>query len=239
MLLVLHSATFAKKISTIPEASGICYSKSSQTLFVVSDRGIIYELSTSGKILRKKELGLYDLEGIDYDENTDKLYLADEYLNQILILNPKNFEIIQKVSIKKKYKKKKIFKYSFNKGIEAIAIDNGKIYLSNQSDEKWPNKNASIIFQVKIKETKAKIINIFNHEYFDVAGLTFHQGYMFFVSDAADILVKYDYINNKTVATYKLPGKDQEGVCFDNENIYIADDSGAVLKFSKKELKIQ
>ncbi len=45
-----------KIIAKIPEASGISYSKSSNTLFVVNDEGTIYELSTKGKILRKKSL---------------------------------------------------------------------------------------------------------------------------------------------------------------------------------------
>ncbi len=67
-----------KEIANIPEASGICYSKTSDTLFVVNDEGRVYEITTKGKILREKRIGKYDLEAIDIDEKNSLLLLANE-----------------------------------------------------------------------------------------------------------------------------------------------------------------
>ena len=75
----------AKTIAKIPEASGIVYVKKTNSLFVANDEGTIYELTKKGKILRKKFLGKYDLEGITYDKKNDKLLLAVEGDESILI----------------------------------------------------------------------------------------------------------------------------------------------------------
>ena len=68
----------AKVIAKIPEASGICFIKKSNTLIVSNDEGWLYELKTNGKILRKKYLGKYDLEGVAYDKSNGKLLLCVE-----------------------------------------------------------------------------------------------------------------------------------------------------------------
>ena len=70
----------------IPEASGICYAKNTNSLFVANDEGKVFEISTEGKILRKKQLGKYDLEGVTCDEKKGKLYFAVEGDDNILIV---------------------------------------------------------------------------------------------------------------------------------------------------------
>ena len=228
----------AKTIAKIPEASGICYVKNLNQLIVVNDEGWIYRLTKKGKILEKKQLGDYDLEGVAYDDISKKLYIADERKNSIFVLDITNFKILQKIKIKKKYKNISILKKSKNKGIEAIAIKDGEIYLSNQSFKKWPNKNASIVFKIgKIKNNKAKIVNIYNHGYIDIAGLTFHKNHLYMTSDKKNLLIKYDLENNKTIKKIRLKKSAQEGICFDDEdNIYIADDNGKILKYKAKDL---
>ncbi|PLY04347.1 MAG: hypothetical protein C0625_16865 [Arcobacter sp.] len=97
---------FAKEkvIAKIPEASGITYSKKSNSLFVVNDEGSIYELSLDGRILREKKLGKYDLEGITIDDENDLLLLAIEGDDSILVLSKKKFKEKKEISIKRKYK---------------------------------------------------------------------------------------------------------------------------------------
>ena len=46
----------AKVLTLIPEASGITYVKKTNTLFVVNDEGILYELNLKGKIFRGNKL---------------------------------------------------------------------------------------------------------------------------------------------------------------------------------------
>ncbi len=221
----------AKTIAKIPEASGICYVKDLNQLIVANDEGWIYRLTKKGKILEKKQLGDYDLEGVAYDDISKKLYIADERKNSIFVLDITNFKILQKIKIKKKYKNISILKKSKNKGIEAIAIKDGQIYLSKQS-------SPSVVFKIgKIKNNKVKIVKIYNHNYVDIAGLTFHKNHLYMTSDKKNLLIKYDIKNNRTIKKIKLKKSAQEGICFDEkDNIYIADDNGYILKYKAKKL---
>lgn len=233
----------AKKIVAIPEASGICFLEKTNSLVVVNDEGWIYRINTKGKILEKKYLGKYDLEGIDYDVKNDQLLVVVEGSESILILDSK-LNIQKEIKIKRMYKKIKLLKKLKGSGLEAIVIDeNGDIYVSNQSKITYKKKlkeNASVILKVgSLKKKKTKIKKVFNHGYIDIAGMTFHEGYLYMTSDKKNLLIKYDIKNNKIIKEIKLPKSAQEGICFDNKNnIYIADDNGAILKYKKKKFDI-
>jgi len=238
------SISMAKTIAKIPEASGICYINKSNTLIVVNDEGWIYEIKTTGKIIRKKYLGKYDLEGVTYNEKTNKLLLAIEYKESIFVLNKDSFEIEKKIKIKRSFKKVKVLKKSKGNGLEAIAIDkNGDIYVSNQSKITYKKKlkeNASVILKISgLNKKKAKIEEVYNHGYIDIAGMTFSNNYLYMTSDKKNLLIKYDIKNNKTISKIKLPKSAQEGICFDNNgNIYIANDKGSILKYKEKKLNL-
>ncbi|MEA3316085.1 MAG: SdiA-regulated domain-containing protein, partial [Campylobacterota bacterium] len=155
----------------------------------------------------------------------------------ILTLDRDNFDIEKKTKIKRKFKDIKLLKKSKNSGIEAIAIDkNNNIYISNQSKIRYKKslkENSSVVFKINsIKKKKAKIVEVFNHRYIDIAGITFYNDYLYMVSDKKNLLIKYDINKNKTIKKIKLPKYAQEGLCFDNKNnIYIADDNGNIFKY--------
>ena len=242
--IITNTTIFANNIAKIPEASGITYVKKSNTLFVVNDEGFIYEITKKGKILRKKYLGKYDLEGITYDKKNDILLLAVESKESFLVVDIRNLNIKKEIKIKRKFDNIKLLKKTEKVGIEAIAIDeNGDIYLSNQSRityKKKLKKNASVVFKIdSIDNKKAKIVEVFNHGYIDIAGLTFHDGFLYMTSDKKNLLIKYDIKTNKTIKKIKLPKAAQEGICFDdNGYVYIADDKGRVLRYKKDKLGI-
>jgi len=226
----------ANMICKIPEASGICYISKSDTLIVANDEGWIYEITLNGKILKKHFLGNYDLEGVAYLEHSNKLLFAVEKKESILVVNRYSFKIDKEVKIKRNYRDTKLLKKSKKNGIEAIAINGNDIYLSNQSLKKWPKNNASVVFKIdSIKKKKAKIVKIFNHGYVDIAGLTFHNSFLYMTSDKKNLLIKYDIKNNKTIKKIKLKKSAQEGICFDNKgHMYIADDNGRILKYKEE-----
>ena len=243
-LLVCFINLNAKELVKIPEASGICYIPKTDMLIVVNDEGWIYKLTTKGQIKRKFYLGKYDLEGITYDFKNDKLLLAVEGKESILILNRASLELEIEVKIKRKFDGVEVLKKSKKTGLEAIAIDDsGDIYVSNQSKITYDKKlkeNASVILKIgALDKKKAKIKEVYNHGYIDIAGMTFHDGYLYMTSDKKDLLIKYDLKNNKTINKIKLDKSAQEGICFDDKgNIYIADDDGAILKYKVKKLGI-
>jgi uncharacterized protein YjiK len=220
----------------ILEASGICYAKNTNTLFVANDEGKVFEINTNGKILREKRLGNYDLEGVACDSKKGKLYFAVEGDDNILIVNQKNLIVQKEIKIKRKFKKVKVLKKDKKNGLEGIAITPNGIYLSNQSTKKWPKPDSSVLIKIDtLKKKKVAIKDIVNHGYIDIAGLSFHDGYLYMVSDSKNLLIKYDLKAKKTITTKKLQDFAQEGVTFDDYgNIYFADDNGRVLKYKFK-----
>jgi len=225
-------------IAKIPEASGICYSTIRNSLFVANDEGKIYEISKKGKILRDKKIGNYDLEGVACDNTNGVLLFAVEEDDAILIVSQKRLKIKKKISIKRKFKGIKVLKKDKKHGLEAITIVDDNVYLSNQSFNKYPKKDSSVVFQIdNIKSKKAKIVKIIDHGYFDIAALTYHNKMLYMISDDKNLLIIYDLEKNKTVDKIVLPKFAQEGICFDNSNkLYIADDNGRILKFKPKEI---
>lgn len=238
LIIMMTENIFAKEevIAKIPEASGITYSEKSNSLFVVNDEGTVYELSLKGKILKEKKLGKYDFEGITVDEKNDFLLLAIEGNDSILVISKKKFKEKKEISIKRKYKGHNILKKG-DDGLEGIVLYKNKIYLSNQSNKKYPKDDSSVIVIIDydLKQKKQKIKNIIDHGFIDIAGLTVYNDILFMVSDKKSLLIQYDLKLKKVIKNEKLSKKfAQEGITFDSEgNLYIADDKGQILKMQK------
>jgi len=240
LLITLVQNLFAKEkiIAKVPEASGISYSQTSNTLFVVNDEGSIYELNKKGKILRKKKIGNYDFEGIVVDDKNNLLLVAIEGDEKVLVLSKDKMKEQMKISIKRSFEGVKVLKKGGD-GIEGLALYRDELYASNQSTKKYPKADSSVIvvFDYDLKKKKQKIKRIINHGYKDIAGLTFFEDYLYMVSDKKSLLIKYDLKRKKSIKNYKLNKKfAQEGIAFDNKgNLFIADDNGQILKI--KDLK--
>lgn len=228
-----------QEIVKIPEASGICYSSLNQTLFVVQDEGKVVQIDTEGNIQRKEKLGKYDLEGIACDDAHGRLYLAVEKKESVLVVDMKSLKVKKEVKIDRDFEGKRVIAKDDKHGIEGITLIDGELYLSNQSTKPYPNKDASIVFKIDgVKGKKAKITGIFDHGFIDVAGLDYHNGYLYMVSDKEDMLVKYDIARHKTVQTYTLDEFAQEGIAFDDKGyVYFADDNGGIRKYKSERFE--
>ena len=239
LLVFLCSLQFlsanVKILALIPEASGITYVKKTNTLFVVNDEGSLYELSLKGKIIRKKKLASYDLEGISYDFKNDLLILAIEGRDNILLVHRNNFKIKKEISIKRKYKKKLLLKKDKKRGLEGIVLINSQLYVSNQSKLTYPKEDASVIviLPYTIKKKKLKIIDILNHGLKDISGLTYYKGHLYMISDTTSTIYLYSFKEKRIIKEKKLThAHAQEGITFDKKgNLYIADDKGKILVY--------
>ncbi len=240
IVVMLFSGCFADPVIVkIPEASGICYSKKSDSLFVSNDEGTIYQINRNGKILKKERVGDYDLEGVACSKDSKELFLVDEKSDSIIVLNQKTLKIRRIIRVKKKYLGIKIFKPGKH-GMEAITIDDSDIYISNQSSKKWPQNHSSVVAILKNRDKRKLAIEaVIDHGFIDVAGLDIYKGDLYMVSDKEDLLIKYDLKKNRVLWSKSLPKFAQEGIAFDNKGfVYFADDNGAVLKYKIDEFEL-
>jgi uncharacterized protein YjiK len=214
------------KIVSIAEASGISYCQNTDTLIVANDEGSMYEITPKGEIISRHKLGKYDLEGVVCEN--DKVIFAVEG-GSLLKVNRKSFKI-QELKING-------FKFNKKSGIEGIAKIGDFYYLSIQAKKK--KKNAKLLI-VKIGNNYTKIKDIINHGIIDSAGMEYHNKKLYIVSDKKDKLYIYNIKTNSVEKKIKLDKFAQEGITFDNSgNIFLADDDGAVFRYTKKELGIK
>lgn len=225
----LYGMTVGQIIAEIPEASGIGYCSDSDTLIVANDEGSYNEIDTEGKILKKKKLGNYDLEGVVCEESQLIFAVEDK---GVLIVDRKSGDK-QKMRFDTYFDGKKVPLFNKKEGLEGIAKNGDRLYLSKQSKKK---KNAFIAV-IDLTASPLRIVDIIEHGISDTSGLCYHEGYLYMVSDRKDLLVKYDLETEKKVQKIKLGKGAWEGIAFDNNGfVYLADDNGKVLKYKKKSL---
>ena len=238
-------------IAMIKEASGICYVSKTDTLFVVGDNGFIYEIDKNGNFLNTKDLKLKDsdFEGITYDSKTDWLYIAVEGVDNILVVT-RELEYVKEINIDRKDNENREILENSGEGLEAIVVINDEIYLSNQSFEILPKADPSVIIKVNFENNNtASIINVIDHGYLNISGMTFYDDLLYLLSDSNNSLIKYDINTNETLQKWHIKGDilddtlknvALEGVTFDNgEYIYFAVDdkqAGKIVKMSIKTL---
>ena len=214
------------KIASIPEASGISYCKDSNTLMVANDEGSFYEITPEGAILSSHKLGKYDLEGVVCEEKILTFAVEDGALLQV---NRKTLET-KLLKIKSQGFK---FKLSKKAGIEGITKIKDEYYLSIQAKKE---KDAKLLV-VSAGVNYAKVTKVIDHGIIDSAGMIYKDKKLYIVSDKKDMLYIYNLKKNKIKKKIKLPKFAQEGVAFGNDKtIYFADDDGAVMKYTLKEL---
>ncbi len=229
LLLSSCSDAVGDQIAKIPEASGISYCSDSDTLIVANDEGAYYEISRKGKILNKKKLGKYDLEGVVCED--EQMIFALE--NKGLLIVDRKRGKKKKVLIDTTYQGKKLNLFNKKAGVEGIAKVGNTVYLAKQSKK----KKHSFIAVVKLTPFPGKVIDVVEHHIADTSGLAYHKGYLYMVSDKKDLLVKYDLDKKKIVEKVKLGEGAWEGIAFDHKGyVYLADDDGRVMKYKKEVL---
>ena len=225
-LLLLNACadTPKHKIASIPEASGISYCQNSHSLVVANDEGSLYEINPQGAIISQQKLGKYDLEGVVCEEKTFMFAVEDGKLLEV------NRKTLKTKLIKIKGQD---FKFSKKAGIEGITKIKDMYYVSIQAKTKKDSK----ILVLKVGNKYAKVIKIIEHGIIDSAGMQYRDKKLYIVSDKKDKLYIYNLKKNKIKKKIKLDKFAQEGITFDNKgNIYFADDDGAVMKYTRKEL---
>jgi len=245
-------------LASIEEASGICYSKNRDSLFVVSDKGILYELDMTGvekrtpKTFKTEQDKKYDYEGVACDDTNNRVAVAVEGKDNVHTIDYETLTIqtttilgevkptgdIQRPANDTLFKDK-----DGKKGIEGITLHNGTVYISNQSDIAYPGQDSSFVFTLDDYSAAAPTIQRdIDHGHKDISGLAFYHDSFYMVSGINRSLIKYDINSNTTLFKKNLPiGISAEGVAFDDAgNIYFADDKGGkIYKYKASDFGIE
>jgi len=228
------------------EPSGICFHSQRGTLFVVGDAGNLYEIETSGKLVKQMRIRRADFEGITHDRSSGLLYIAVERKDSIIEVNPETFEILREFTISRRFEGKTLLA-SGGEGIEAItfvADDNhpegGTFYVSNQSFTLDNGEDVSGIFEIEVplkskaeKPLQGKLLRYFMPGVIDLSGLYYDQATerLYVISDAENTIFEFDR-SGTFINARPFPGDDQEGITVDDKGfMYIAQDSGGIIKF--------
>ena len=231
MLLLLTACNIENKkdkklhiIANIPEASGISYCDNTDTLIVANDEGSFYEIDSTGNIISSYKLGNYDFEGVVCEDDILMFAIEGKGLLQV-----------DRNSLKTKFFKLKGdgFKITNKHGIEGLVKIKNRYYLSIQAK----NKKDAKFLVVKLKGDYAKVKKVINHKIIDSSGVAYKDKKLYIVSDTNDALYIYKIKRNGIKKEIPLPEFAQEGITFGKDNdIFFADDDGAVLKYKIEEL---
>ena len=211
---------FDQKIKLdVPEPSGICASSDKQSFFIVSDRGVVYNVDLEGNIIRKAEKEGNDFEGI---VNVDgQLYVVDEEEDEILVYTEKDLSYVKKESFKIKKKE--------NKGWEAITYlpDQKQLIAFQESDPVRYylfSENLELLDKKKIKIVP------------EVSAATYYEGFLWLVSDEEQLISKVNLFEEEVIRQWKIDIKNPEGICFLHNQLYIISDRKSTLYMKESNL---
>ena len=219
------------------EPSGITYNKKNNELFVVSDNGrlaIINLDSLKVEIINAKNR---DYEGMSIDTDGNRIFVVEEGKDNIIEID-RDFNRLKKFNIPRYFDGKLILKKGIN-GLESLAFfkyegNCAYFYSANQKfdDELSKNELASLLLlKIDLDTNEVVIQKLIPLNICDISGMALYKERLFILSDTYNRVYIFDTKRDKIVSSYEIPGKDQEGIAFDDKgNIYLAQDSGNVLK---------
>lgn len=224
----------------LKEPSGLVFYPGDNSLFIAGDKGHLTQMGLDGNRLKQEKLvDGANFEGITFNPETGRLYLALEGHDRIVEVDPATYEIVRQIELDRNFEGKELINPGGG-GLEGIAFvpgeAGGSFYLANQSDQ-LAGPDPSIIIEAKIDESASppavKIVRYFSPGVTDLSDLTYNPttGQLLVISDDNNLLLLLN-LAGEVEQTYALPGDTQEGIAFDPAGaLYIAQDAGSVLKF--------
>ncbi|KAB1154940.1 SdiA-regulated domain-containing protein [Flavobacterium luteum] len=232
-LLLISFSEVAQKITTlkptrfinvaIPEPSDICYNSKTNTFYIVSDTGILFETDSNAKIIRKIVQKDTDFEAVYSDDN--KVYAVDETNRNIYIYDSTTFKEDKVINLP--------YNGGKNKGYEAFTYntDNQKFILLTEKDP-------IILFELDLdfKITKQTILNSIAK---DISSAKYYHDFLWLLSDESMMLMKLNPNTYEVIQKWTLPVINPEGFAFDsNGNLIVTcDDMQRMYYFNNPEKK--
>lgn len=235
------------KVAGVREPSGVVYSPTRGTLFVVGDEGSLVEVATDGKVAAQIPTG-GNLEDVAVHSPSGRLVLLSEKKGELVVLDP----VSGKKTGKFKLEDEALLGEAGidkNQGFEGLAFrkedgrpGGGVFYLAHQ---RAPAMLISIAFDPLAAsgtigaESLVSRTTVPNRE--DLTAVTYDAALdrVFVIADSKDRLVMLTR-SGEEEAEIVLPGAQQEGLAFDAlGNLWIADDRAGLLVFRGARAKIE
>ncbi len=213
-----------KWISTkVPEPSDIFYNSKSDSFYIASDDGYLFETNAAGDILHKITVKSSDYEAVYTDDNF--VYAIDETHRAIHFYDPKTLICSRIVTVN--------YQGGRNSGYEAFSFNKSKnsfILIT----EKNPITlfELDIDFNVKNQFDLSKIAR-------DISSATFHNDFLYLLSDEDRSVLKLNPTTYEVIEKWVLPVINPEGLTFDKDgNLVVScDDLQRIYYFNNPENK--
>lgn len=204
----------------IPEPSDICYHANTNTFYVVSDNGILFETDADAKIIRQMKQPNCDFEAVYADDQW--VYAVDETHRDIYIYDV-NFKINRVVNVP--------YSGGRNKGYEAIAFNKAKntfIVITERDPITLFELDSN--FKVSNQIDLSKIAR-------DIASATYYQDALWLLSDEDMMLLKLNPNTYEVLQKWSLPVINPEGFAFDKDGnlLVTCDDMQRLYYFNNPE----
>ncbi len=185
----------------VPEPSDITFSPDNNSLFIVSDKGYLYETDLQGKIIRKANFSGIDCEGVCIYNN--EVYVAEESVREITKFDIKNLNQLRNIEIP--------YHGARNKGYESITYNYKKdcfIVITEQSP--------SNIYELDDNLIKTNEIDI-SPLARDISSATYYNDFLWLLSDEDQLIIKVDPKSYKSLAKWTIPVINPEGIAFNTD----------------------
>lgn len=205
----------------VPEPSDICVHPFDNSFFVVSDNGFLFQVDSSGNVIRKADYLGYDCEGVYADEK--HVYVVEEMTRKIKLFDIDSLNLLRTVYLSYAGGRNKAYEsFTFNKAKNRFIIITEKdpIYLF-ELDE-----NLSVIQEINL----GKIAG-------DISAATFYENHIWLLSDEDMQVMKLDPMSYEVLNRWAIPVVNPEGIAFNKKGqmIIVSDDMERMYIFNHPE----
>jgi uncharacterized protein YjiK len=207
--------------TAIPEPSDICYSANSDTFFVVSDDGILFETNQEGKIIRSVVENDADFEAVFADETN--VYAVNERHRKVEVFNKVSFQKSKTITVP--------FGGGRNRGYEALTFNKSK-----NSFVLIVEKDPITLFELDVNFVITNQIDLSKIAR-DIAAASYYNNFLWLLSDEDRTVFKLNPSTYEVLGKWELPVINPEGLAFDKDgNLLITcDDMQRIYYFNNPE----
>jgi|TARA_B100001758_G_C18401196_1_gene609107 uncharacterized protein YjiK len=191
------------------EPSDLAFDSSNSTFYCVSDEGAIYHFDKNLNLIKKFQTDLRDLESIYIDK--ENIYIIDERTRYIVTINKEDFT----------EKNRRLINYlgGSNKAFEGLVY--------NKTKDLWlviTEKKPLLFFELN---DDFEVVNIIekSKDFDELSAITFHDEFLWVLSDENRILYKISPIDYKIIDNWKVDVPTPEGLAFFADHLYIVSDN--------------